>query len=502
MEIRREKGALQRIRDLVFIERRSRNMACTVEKWKIFEYEMKGPADGNPFVDVKLEAVFQSNGRKVRTFGFYDGEGVYKVRFMPDETGEWAFEIRSNADVMDGLTGTFECIPASAENHGPVRVKNRYHFAYEDGVPYIPVGTTCYAWTHQGDKLEEKTLETLKKSPFNKIRMCVFPKHYDYNHNEPVYYPFEGTPPTGWNFERFNPAFFRHLEMRIGQLDAAGIEADVILLHPYDNWGFSTMAPDDDDRYLRYVVARLAPYKNVWWSLANEFDFMKGRDMTDWDRYFKIVQESDPYQHLRSVHNGKIFYDHGKPWVTHCSIQHSDLTKVNEWRAKYGKPVVVDECCYEGNIGHMWGNLTPREMVSRFWEGFARGGYVGHGETYVDSGDVLWWAKGGTLRGESPERLAFLRKIMEDGPKGGIDPLSIGRDVRAVSGSGDSYFLAYCGAGQSAYKDLALPEGGRYQIDVIDTWNMQIRTLEKTFEGNCRVPLNGKQYLALRIRKV
>ena len=30
-----------------------------------------------------------------------------------------------------------------------------------------------------------------------------------------------------------------------------------------------------DDRYLRYVVARLAAYRNVWWSLANEYDFRK-----------------------------------------------------------------------------------------------------------------------------------------------------------------------------------------------------------------------------------
>src|SRR5262249_53510248 len=30
-----------------------------------------------------------------------------------------------------------------------------------------------------------------------------------------------------------------------------------------------------DDRYVRYLVARLAAHRNVWWSLANEYDFMK-----------------------------------------------------------------------------------------------------------------------------------------------------------------------------------------------------------------------------------
>lgn len=30
-------------------------------------------------------------------------------------------------------------------------VRHTYHFGYADGTPYCPVGTTCYAWAHQGD---------------------------------------------------------------------------------------------------------------------------------------------------------------------------------------------------------------------------------------------------------------------------------------------------------------------------------------------------------------
>jgi hypothetical protein len=35
---------------------------------------------------------------------------------------------------------------------------------------------------------------------------------------------------------------------------ALGIEADIILFHPYDRWGYAAMAPGEDDRYLRYVM--------------------------------------------------------------------------------------------------------------------------------------------------------------------------------------------------------------------------------------------------------
>ena len=82
------------------------------------------------------------------------------------------------------------------------------------------------------------------------MRMCVFPKNYSYNKNDPQYYPFEGTPPKAWDFIRYNPEFFRHIERRVGDLRELGIEADIILFHPYDRWGFSEMDAESDYRLI------------------------------------------------------------------------------------------------------------------------------------------------------------------------------------------------------------------------------------------------------------
>ncbi len=299
--------------------------------------------------------------------GFYDGGGSYKVRFMPDEVGEWSYSTYSNFAGLAGKSGTVTVTPPSSGNHGPVRVKYVTHFGYADGTPYVPVGTTAYAWNHQGDGLEEETLRTLGSSPFNKMRMCVFPKHYTYNTNEPKYYPFPRSSSGENDYTHLDPAFFQHLEKRVADLEKLGIEADLILFHPYDNWGYSKMPAEVDDRYLHYIVARLAAYRNVWWSMANEYDFMKAKTMTDWDRFFRIVQESDPYSHLRSIHNSGPMYDHAKAWVTHVSVQSSDMDKALEWIKEYRKPVIYDECKYEGNLSQRWGNLPAPEMVRRFW---------------------------------------------------------------------------------------------------------------------------------------
>ena len=127
---------------------------CATGRWGIYEITLPGPSAGNPFIDVRLSASFQFRHRTVEADGFYDGSGTYRIRFMPDELGQWTYTTSSNIPSLDGKTGAFSVTAPAPANHGPVRVRNISHFAYEDGTPYIPIGTTCYAWVHQGDKLE------------------------------------------------------------------------------------------------------------------------------------------------------------------------------------------------------------------------------------------------------------------------------------------------------------------------------------------------------------
>ena len=470
-----------------------------VERWGVFEAALQGPSAGNPFLEVTVRAHFRYAHRVVDVDGFYDGAGTYRVRFMPDEIGEWNYTTSSNVAALDGKSGSFTAVAPSARNHGPVQVRFTTHFGYADGTPYVPIGTTCYAWTHQGDRLEEQTLATLRSAPFNKMRMCVFPKSYVYNANEPVYYPFPRDAAGRNDLTRFEPEFFRHQEKRIRDLEALGIEADLILFHPYDRWGYASLPPEVNDRYLRYTVARFAAYRNVWWSMANEWDLVKTKTLADWDRFFRIVQESDPYQHLRSIHHSNVMYDHSKPWVTHVSIQGSDLEKAHDYVMQYRKPVIYDECKYEGNIPRRWGNISAQELVRRFWLGTVAGAYVGHGETYLDANDILWWSKGGVLHGESPKRIAFLRRILESAPAEGLNNIST---YYMGAGQEGRYYLFYFDVNQPAEYEFTLAAGARYRADIIDPWEMTITPVSGTFAGKFTMKLPGKPFLAVRFEKV
>jgi len=441
-----------------------------VECWDIYEVLLEGPSSGNPFVDVRLSAHFKKDETTFTPQGFYDGEGVYKIRFMPNSPGRWTYVTESNCRELDGKKGAFTCVEAGPNNHGPVRVRDTYGLAYADGTPHFSVGTTCYAWVHQGDEMEEQTLRTLKTAPFNKMRMCVFPKAYSYNKNEPEYYAYEGKPLKDWDFKRFNPAFWRHFEKRVRQLRGMGIEADIIIFHPYDRWGFRSMGHENNLFYLRYLVARLAAFRNVWWSFANEFDLLKW-PMEHWDQYMQLVQRIDPYDHLRGIHNCRTWYDHTKPWVTHASLQTSNFNAAGEYRDRYRKPVVYDECRYEGNIPQGWGNITAQQMTRNFWMGSLAGCFVGHGETYKHPEDLLWWAKGGVLRGQSPARIQFMKEIIEALPYQQMTPdFSHHPDVCILAQPGQCYLMYF------TYKKpvtMTLRGGRPYKVDGIDTWEMK-----------------------------
>lgn len=493
----------------------------SVERWGVFEFSYSDEIDGNPFTDYSVKGFFKSENETQNVNGFYDGDGTYRVRFMPKFEGIYSFTITGNSNVI--FSGSFKVIPPAADNHGPVLVSDTFNFSYSDGTPYYCVGTTCYVWHLQSDILITQTLNSLRNSPFNKLRFCIFPKHYDYNLSEPRSYPYEGTPVdssgitkenfqkytnnfTGnsWNFTLFNTDYFRHLDYCIFELQKLGIEADLILMHPYDRWGFSNMGRNNDRLYIEYITARFSAFRNVWWALANEYDLMPYKNTDDWEFLAEMLVKNDPYNHLRSIHNCIGFYDHSRPWITHCSIQRQDLYKSSEltcdWRNQYQKPIVLDEIAYEGNISHGWGNISAKELVRRFWEAACRGGYAGHGETYLNKNDILWWSHGGILHGESPERIAFLKDLFSQLPDKKVIPTPALWDEICCTSTDGFIRIYYYSFMQPSSREYHFDDCSDYTVDIIDTWNMTI-TPAGTYQGRFIINLPGRQFMAVRITK-
>lgn len=472
-------------------------------QYDYFEKCYSASAPGNPFDVEWTVSVICPDGAIKKIDGFFDGGNRFVFRFMPEQLGEYRYQTDCRLPELNGKSGSFRCILPREGNHGKVTVKNRYWFAYADGTPYFEAGTTCYAWIHQNEELRMQTLETLSEGCFNKLRMCVFPKWYEQNHRQPEVYPFEGDLKNGFDYDRPNVRFFQHLESCIAALEKLGIEADIILFHPYESpdWRFNWMTKQQDRRYLRYITARLSAFHNVWWSAANEYDLVRTgykRKKSAWKKLIELVHNCDPYGHLLSIHQLEKMYDHRDANITHCSIQRTELFLTAEytdtWREKYGKPVVIDECAYEGNLNTWWGGITGQELVRRFWEATARGGYMGHGETF--SGEDIWWSHGGKLYGESARRINFLREVMNRCPNICFTSESgTSNTARAIAGTDAQ--LIYFGNYQPGSYTLHLLGSGEFKVSVIDTWNMTVTELPGFFSGTAEIPLPSLPYIAV-----
>ncbi|MFC6260671.1 DUF4038 domain-containing protein [Levilactobacillus fujinensis] len=501
-----------------------------MRQYEMFELNYEASAPVKSEVDVNLTATFKINGHETKVYGFYAGNRQYKIRFYPRNIGEYSYTVQGI--IKD--SGEIDCKPADVSSHGMVRAKGT-HFQTDDQKWFYPFGTTVYALAHQKEELIDQTFESLKDAPFNKIRTCVFPKHYQYNHNDPQWFPFKKHQ-NKWAVNHPNWPFWNHLDQIVEHLGKLDIQCDLILLHPYDCWGFSNLSKEQVLTYFNYVMRRYAAYPNIWWSLANEYDLLK-YTKDDWLSFANYVSQHDPYHHLLSNHQMVIAWDFDNQETTHICVQIKDVDFISRDIVRYKKPMMVDECCYEGNLPDEWGNLSAFEMVDRFWKVCLQGGYCTHGETFLDPNDIIWWAKGGKLKGHSISRIAFLKRIIDQLPGpltfAGEDfdeqsfhelqkKMSTGKDAvspfvqflcslswldaqklintnRQFIGrcKDDQVIVQYYSRHCTAQGTIKLPADKKYAIDVIDVWKKTRRHVIDNVSGDVTVALPGKEGMAI-----
>lgn len=500
-----------------------------LERWSCFETALHADVSGisNPFTDVSLRAEVTGPDGFHRFDGFYDGGDVFKIRYMPREKGVHHIRTYSNLPALNGLTFEVEATDATGENHGPVDVDGM-HFRYADGSRCFIMGTTAYVWHHRPAEVRAKSLESFSRYGFNKIRMLFFPKQYSGGYGkidvsyEPPMYPFEGTP-GHFDFRRPNPAYFAYFEDVLRDMMPRNILADVILFHPYDFGHWNLDGGMDEDGallYLRYLIARIASFRNVWWSLANEYDIdmTKGKngrmalsmDRRDWDVIGEFVKARDPSGHPISCHNipmGWIYPD--RTWMSHVSYQHPDTyARMLLLQQEYKKPVIDDEYQYEGNVPDDWGNSSGALELERHWRSAMAGGYATHGEAFIINGNNkdIFWAYGGEMVGESPARLKFLREIMEACPFEEMTPDFVNTDSQhyyALSKGGEVQLIFMRDNLPGKHLWLGNPEDAgsevKYKAIYYDLWNCKV-TDEKTITNRDEVPIT--EWTAVRLERI
>ena len=511
-----------------------------MRQYETFELTFRGPVLTEHCASIDLTAIFTNDGDTITVQGFYAGEGTYKVRFLPRKPGTYTWKTTGLVEA----SGTESCAE-EAVGHGLVQAKGT-HLQFEDGMPFYSFGTTVYALVHQSEALILETMESLKQSPFNKIRLCVFPKWFMYNYVEPELFPFHRDEAGHWDPEQPDYAYWDHLESCLKQLFEMGFQVDLILFHPYDydHWGFDRLPQKDNLTYLDYLLRRLSAFPDLWWSLANEYDVCFEKTQEDWEEIEAYVADHDPYHHLLSMHQCIVPWDHARENITHASFQTWQVNRTAAWQKQFKKPILIDECGYEGDLPYEWGCHSGRTLTELFWKTTVFGGYCTHGETFANTeDDVVFWGRGGTLRGESIARIGYLRNLIESLP-GPLEPFEFGMQdafgrsdeeiqalfekipeefrafpskifgmkepdrslyfaatVKYAGHVKDDVFLWYLDRQTSAGWEIRLPEDASYSITVIDTWNMEQEKVLEHVNGTVMVPLPRKENMAILATK-
>jgi hypothetical protein len=274
--------------------------------------------------------------------GFCDAAdgSVFRIRFMPTIAGPHSYSITYRQGHFTRThNGTFTA--RDGKRRGQLRVDPEYpeHFVWAGtGERYFWNGTTTYylmGW--QDDAVIRQAIDRLAAFKINRLRVLVYGRNNDRPWGQPVrttddyklyLNPWPAVRPDdvanpGFDLTRFNVGFWQKYERMLRHARDRDVIVSVIffigaqvLPTPFEAYS------EDELRYYRYGVARLAAFSNVTWDLGNEHDFH--REFPKWaDWLGPLVKEWDPYDHLTSAQN-RIYRTPGKTWNNIQLIQRWD----------------------------------------------------------------------------------------------------------------------------------------------------------------------------------
>ncbi len=126
----------------------------TPHVWQLQEIEFRSAQHyANPYADVQFWIDLKGPGFSRRVYGFWDGEDVFRVRFVATAPGKWTWSSGSNQPADTGLSGKSGAFTArewteAEKRENPTRrgflraTPNGHAFEYADGVPFFLVGDT------------------------------------------------------------------------------------------------------------------------------------------------------------------------------------------------------------------------------------------------------------------------------------------------------------------------------------------------------------------------
>ena len=526
-----------------------------IERWDTCEIALNSLRYyGNPFQDVKLTGTFihKETGKSFAVDGFYDGNSTWRIRFMPDEIGEWHYKTQSNDPDIDGKAGKIICVkPIKPYLHGPLKTKG-YHFFHADGTPRFLISTRM-SCVYSTPEVWSEIIDFMKEHRINRVLFMM----------GGVAGTIRELYGSGLDFWRYNIEKFRSIDAFIDALRQADIIASPYIY--YFNDGVQQgMTIDQDMAYIKYGMARFGAYANVMPVLSNEveqkytgridekYDLASHKWANEMGEYLSRlavfgvpVAIHNPMETEKAVNPGfySLLKDWQFPWTDFMLRQaqvaalstapqlSDDIPEQKEPiynirgysrhnqllmdLRRFGIPVINEEPGYEME-GHSadpnsqkislmpWNSQTSDTLIPTFWTAATAEAYAmwGHYSTYEMNNPI-----NGMKMSITPKYLKILYDIVTELPYWEMKPANDAVSPNEVMFDGILYRTNFCLAKISKLYlvfslnggqiTLYLDEGSKYRVTQIDP-----RSGAKTYLGiikgdECIISVIGKEQVLL-----
>jgi Protein of unknown function (DUF4038)/Domain of unknown function (DUF5060)/Putative collagen-binding domain of a collagenase len=317
-----------------------------VEKWGVFEREIRTSVSyPDPLRRIELNVEFTSpQGNKIKSYGFWDGGRVWKIRFSPNLPGKWTYETSCSDPANTNLhkvKGEFLCVATKGKTrfdlHGPIHLsQDQIHLEHQDHTPFLWLGDTVWNGALASKSAEWQTYSEKRfRQGFTVAQWMAAPGKNLRNHHA-----FDSTATT----LTINPAFFEQLDSRIETLNHAGLLSAILPLREATGQDVLEVIPEDQAiQLLRYMVARWGAY-HVAWIILCEGDNV-GIQVARWKRIGRAVFGDRPHAPI-ILYCGATYWVleefHSEPWVDILGYQSGQETTDDSLQWLLAGPLSTD----------------------------------------------------------------------------------------------------------------------------------------------------------------
>lgn len=412
-----------------------------VEMFDFVEIEVwiPKPTASNPFTEVLINGSFGLAGRSERLVvdGFCDSPdgSVFRIRFTPMDPGEYVYTVTYWQDNLQKVhSGKFKAIAGKRRGFLQVDTAFPWHFVWTGTKEhYFLNGTTAFLLMGWDDeKVIHEILDRLSSLDVNRVRVLLDGRS-DHFWTEPIkpgrgfhahLNPWVASRPDsvadpGFDYGRFNIQYWQKFERMLKDARARNVIISVVL-----GWNDTRVHPsagsEDERRFLRYAVARLASFPNITWDLGDDLDGFRTDAWTHETGMF--LYHLDPYHHLATSHPmDNRHQDRSASWFGMTSFQqwnrplHAWILEQRAKQTATGRiiPQVNEEYGYEDHYPewapHKDSAYSAEANRRAAWEMAMAGGYQTTGESAKRGTGMGPDSGGGWVNGRGDDTMIMLK---------------------------------------------------------------------------------------------